>query len=199
MEICGPERAFLPLTLDKALRDDWTALTMGFAQVIPNVQDPKGRSILFMNPANQDKTKYDRKSMARAVWYMVHAALVDNPEAQKHGLVFVGYGRDAKFSQFDRELGKLNMTSLQGAIPLRLSAMHLCRPPSFFKIIFAFMKLFMKERVKKRMLVHFGSTEQVLEKLAAYGLTKDVLPTELGGTVKLDLVQWLTERKAQGK
>ena len=171
---------------------------MGFGQVVPEVKDPKGRSIMFLNPANQDRSKYERKSMVRALWYMVHAAL-ENEEAQKHGVVFVGYGHDAKFSQFDRELGRLNMSSLQGAIPVRLSAIHLCRPPSFFKIIFAFMKLFMKERTKKRFRVHFGTRDQVFEKLSSYGLEKDMLPTEVGGNVVLNLVAWLEKRKSEGK
>ncbi|KAL7572903.1 hypothetical protein ACA910_004548 [Epithemia clementina (nom. ined.)] len=199
LEIFGPEKAFQPLTLDQALSEDWTALNMGFAQWIPNVKDPQGRSIVFINPANQDSRKYESKSMVRAFWYMVHAALVENEQAQKHGVVFVGYGRDAKLSQFDRELGRLNISSLQGAIPVRLAAIHLCRPPSFFKVVFAFMKLFMKERTKKRILVHFGNQDQVLEKLAKYGLEKTVLPAKLGGDVALDLQKWLQERKSEGK
>mmetsp|Transcript_14728 Transcript_14728/g.30362 ORF Transcript_14728/g.30362 Transcript_14728/m.30362 type:complete len:289 (-) Transcript_14728:355-1221(-) len=198
IEIFGPERAYLPLTLDGALKDDWTALTTNFIQIIPGVRDAMGRSIIYVDSSKQDKTKYEKYSMVRTFWYMLHAA-VESEEAQQHGVVVMLFPHNAKISQFDRELLKINIVSLQGVIPIRASAIHLCRPPSFFKLVLVFVRLMTSKRTQKRMLVHFGDEKTVLEKIANYGLDKDMVPTDLGGNVKLDVVSWLEQRKSEGK
>jgi len=194
VEVFG-EKAFLPLTLEAALVDDWTALTINFIRVIPGARDPMGRSIVYLNPQYQDRSKYELHSMARAFWYMIHTAL-ENEETQKHGIVFLVFPHRASLNNFDRELSRLNISCIQGAMPVRVSAFHICRPPSFFKVIMVFVRLFTSKRTQKRMLVHFGNEQSVLEKLSTYGLEKSVvIPTEMGGSVELDVVSWLEGRK----
>jgi hypothetical protein len=195
--IFGPDRAFLPLTQDQALKDDAVAMGFGFFQLTP-CKDPSGRSIIFVDPSRQDKTKYERESMARSMWYVMHAALEDS-ETQKKGLVAMAYPKKAKFAQLDRGLAKLNMESIKGCVPVRMSVVHLCHPPTFFRIVFPIFKVFMGERIVKRFRVHAGPDESVLEKLATFGLTKDFVPSELGGNIVLDHKAWLSDRKADGK
>lgn len=57
------EKAFLPLTLHQALKDDDVALTVGYANYMAGHYDPIGRSIMYMEAGRQDKTKYSRESM----------------------------------------------------------------------------------------------------------------------------------------
>uniref|UniRef100_A0A7S3L0N6 CRAL-TRIO domain-containing protein n=1 Tax=Amphora coffeiformis TaxID=265554 RepID=A0A7S3L0N6_9STRA len=128
VEICGPEKAFLPLTLDGALRDDEVALKIGFVNYLAGCSDPHGRAILYVLPGNQDKTKYTRESMGRAVWYVIHAALEEMPEAQKHGIIFMAHPAGAKLAQFDRAMMKVVLSAIQGTLPVRLSAFHICQP-----------------------------------------------------------------------
>ena len=120
IEVCGPEKAFLPLTLSGALKDDDVALSIGFVNYLAGFKDPKGRGIIYIEPGMQDRTKYTRHSMTRAVWYMIHAAL-ESTEAQKHGLIFIAHPAGARLGQFDRGLVKMVLPSIQGVIPARLS------------------------------------------------------------------------------
>jgi hypothetical protein len=194
--IFGPEKAFLSMKLTEALKDDEAALCMGFMRLMP-ARDASGRSILFIDPSRLDKSKYSRESMVRATWYVIHAAL-ENVQAQKKGIVFLAYPKNAKFGEFDRTLTKMKMESIRGCLPVRVSAFHICHPPVFFSIIWPFVSFFLGERLRKRVRVESGSNEKIMEKLANCGLTKDCVPSELGGNIVLDHKNWLLDRKASG-
>ena len=57
----------------------------------------------------------------------------------------------------------------------------------------------MTERMKKRLRLHFGSAENVREKLGEFGMTKESIPKNLGGDAEIDIVAWLEKRRAEGK
>jgi len=198
LEVFGPDRAFLPLTLTQALVDEEETLKIGFARLVEGTLDPIGRGVLFVDPSKLDKTKYSRESMVRAMWYTVHAAL-EVESTQRYGLVALSFTRNATFSQFDRELVKMIVESLKGYLPVRLSAIHICHPPSFLRLIFPIMKMLLGERLRKRVRVHGGSEHQVLNLLAGFGLLKEMLPVDIGGNKVLDQEKWLQARNAEGK
>jgi hypothetical protein len=183
------------------LSRDRAALDLGVIQLIPGRVDPgSGRSLVFVDPSKQDRTKYPRESLCRAFWYVLHAALTDNVESQRKGVVVIGYPHRARLAQFDRKLMRMNGESIRQCIPIRLSAFHLCHPPAFFSIVFPLVKLVFGDQLRRRILLHSGSTEHVLRSLAdPYGLTRDVIPTDLGGDVALDVKSWLDARLAEGK
>jgi hypothetical protein len=196
VEIFGPEKAFMPLTLSKALKDDTVALSTGFYS-LTGTKDASGRSIIFIDPSKQDKSKYSRESMCRAVWYLVHAALEDEM-TQKRGIVNIAFPRHAKLSQIDRPLIKMNIESVKGCIPVRQSVIHICHPPSFVSLLLPILKVFMGERLRKRLQLHSGSTEKVLKHIAAFGLPKKSMPTDLGGDAVVDHLRWLEHRRISG-
>jgi hypothetical protein len=196
VQVFGTQKAFQPLTLNAALCDDMVALKIGLLR-LTGAKDPKGRVILFIDPSRQDRTKYTRDSMVRAVWYMIHSAL-EEVSAQQYGVVFLGYPHNSKFAQFDRVLVKTIIASIQGCLPIRLAGFHLCRPPSFIAIILPIVKLFMIDRLKKRISIHGGSVENVLASLELYGIDRMRVPEDLGGGIVLKHDEWLQERKAKG-
>jgi hypothetical protein len=196
VEIFGTEKAFMPLTLSKALKDDNVALSTGVYS-LTGTKDTSGRSIIFIDPSRQDKTKYPRESMCRVVWYICHAALEDEM-TQKRGVVNIAYPHHAKFSQIDRSLTKMNIESVKGCIPVRQSGIHICHPPSFVSLLLPILKVFMGERLRKRLQMHSGSTEKVLKHIAVYGLPKESMPTDLGGDAVVDHLRWLEHRRTSG-
>ena len=66
-------------------------------------------------------------------------------------------------------------------------------------MIFPILKLFLGERLRKRIRIHAGSEEAVQKDMDNFGLTKDTLPSDLGGDIVLDHKKWLKERLAAGK
>jgi len=196
--IFGDEKAFLPMTLSGALKGDERSLEIGFLR--PTFQkDDAGRAILYVEPSRLPMDKnYDRHSMVRAFWYYNHAALEDE-EVQKKGVVIVAYPKEAQKSQFDRKMTKMNMGSIRGCLPMRVAAIHICHPPWFFEIIFAIAKIFLGERLRKRVKVHTGSEEGVIDTLEKkFGIDRVKLPSQMGGGNDLDHMDWLEKRRSSG-
>jgi hypothetical protein len=212
----GDSKAFLPLTQTGANQDDAAALGRGFIRVVPGARDPTGRPILFVDPSRQDRTQYTRESMTRALWYVMHAALQKAPGgtsstsssddsdaddldlhvlSQQKGIVVIAFPQKAKASQVDRKQIQMNVESFRGYLPVRLSAIHLCHPPTFFHLIFPLISMFLGDRLRKRIRIHSGKVQHVLEGLESkYGLTRDKLPLEIGGDVELNHELWLRDR-----
>lgn len=75
--------------------------------------------------------------------------------------------------------------------------LYLVKAGFFEKVIYPIIRLLMSERMRKRIHLHHDSADaNFLTKLnEKYGLSKDALPTELGGNVALDFMGWIDERK----
>lgn len=192
----GPEKAFLPLTLSEAFKDDAVALSYGVIS-LTGTKDVSGRAILFLEPAKLDKSKYPRESMCRALWYVAHAALEDEL-TQRRGIVILVYPYQAKISQMDPGLIKMHVDSIKSCLPLRLSGIHLCHPPTFLKLVLPVFKFFMGKRMRNRLKVHSGSKEKVVKHIEMFGLSKESIPEELGGNTKMDYPAWLEQRRKAG-
>lgn len=200
VEIFGEERAFLPLTLNQALHDPsiQKAFHMGVMTLLDKAKDPAGRAIVYFDPSKYDPSKYTLQTIIPAYWYVLHAAL-EMTTAQQKGLIFLGDPGRARMSQFDRAVAKELIASLRGALPIRLSAFHLVHPPTFAKLVLPIVKMFMSDRMKKRLVIHAGKQDKVLKDLETKnGLTKDMLPTTIGGNCNVDHHAWAQRRSSSG-
>jgi CRAL/TRIO domain len=195
--IFGPIKAFQRLSLDEALRDDTLALNTGFV-TLTLTQDESGRNIIYVDPTKQDIGTYTTESMARVIWYILHAALEDDT-SQKKGVIFVVDLRIVKLSLFDRELVRILAGSVQGCIPVRLSGVHGTSPPRIFGVIFPVIKALLGERIGKRIRIHSSQNlKHVQEGLAKYGLPLEVIPTQLGGCANICHESWLIQQRIDG-
>ena len=199
MEIFGPDRAFLPATLDGLFQGNEDGLELGLLRVLPDVKDPVGRRVLLMDPSKQDSSRFERVQMVQSVWYGIHAVLEDE-ETQKRGVLCMACPRHARLSQFDSKLDQMIVESVKGYLPIRISCIAICHPPSFFRIIWPIVRVFLGSRLRKRVHVFGGSDDSVVKKLEALlKLSPDQIPELIGGKLKLNHLAWLEERRAAGK
>lgn len=188
------DKAFGPLTLNSLQEDDHVCLSLGFARIVP-AKDDKGRGIILVDPSRQDREKHTREGMVRCLWYIMHALFRDDIDVQQKGVIIIGHPKHLKFQQMDREQVKMNINSIRNCLPLRISSFIICHPPTFFEIIFPFLKLIIGAKLRKRIKVCSGTDEAVLKKLAKCNLSKRVLPSDIGGDIKLNHSKWIEERK----
>ena len=111
----------------------------------------------------------------------------------------VGDPGRSKLAQFDRRITKQLLSALKGALPIRVSAFLIVHPPAFASIVLPIAKMFMNERMRKRIQLFRGQDEAVLAELdKKYGITKEMLPTQIGGNVKIQHKEWIKKRSESG-
>lgn len=198
VELFSESKAFLPLKLNQALRDDTTALNIGFLRYTGK-QDSTGRAILFLDPTRLPLNEsYDRHSLVRAFWYNAHICL-GNQVVQRMGATVVVCTKDAKYGHSDRKLLSMTASSLKGCVPLRIAAFQVCYPPTFFDVLYPIFKIAMGARLRKKVKVNSGSEKEVVEQLEKHwGIKKEDLPQQAGGGLILDHKEWLEKRRADG-
>jgi hypothetical protein len=195
VEAFGPIYAFQPLTLKGPLKDDMIPLELGAMQIIRRSND---RDILYFDPSKLDKTKYTRESARRAFWYFFHA-LLEDVNVQKRGLIVLNYNANFGMSNRDPPFTKMFFNTIKGALPIRISAIHGCHVPYIYGCVIALLMIFIGERLRKRIVVHNGTNEEVNAVLVKqYGIAMEYIPQDMGGLLKLDVRSWLQERRNAG-
>lgn len=210
VEIFGEERAFQPLTIASIYqRNEQTPLELGAMQIIrrpkssrsstaiPSMKDDE-RNLLWVDAVKLDPTKYTREAGIRAFWYFFHALLEDE-QVQKRGLICLCYSAHFSHKNRDPTFSRMCLASLQGCLPIRLSAFHGCHPPALFRVAARFFLLFVGERLRKRVIPHAGTNEHVISILEnKYHISRDHIPTEMGGNLTMDVKKWICEREEAG-
>lgn len=194
VEAFGPKFAFQPLTLNGPLHDATVPLEIGAMQII---QRNDARNILYFDPSKLDKTKYSRESAQRAFWYIFHV-LLEDIDVQKRGVIVLNYNEHFRNSNRDPPLTKMFFNTMKGALPIRISVIHGCHVPYFYSCVIAIMMIFLGDRLRKRVIVHDGTHEQVIKSLEKYGISISDVPTDMGGLYELDTIAWLNERRNNG-
>lgn len=54
----------------------------------------------------------------------------------------------------------------------------------------------MNKETRQRFLMHDARPNGILRVLSEFGITKDMLPTEMGGDIQLDQSEWIANRFA---
>ena len=190
VSLWGKEKAFLPFTQQGAMKDD-PALSIPFF-VDTGHKDSYGQHIFYFNFRQHDSPRNDGKAMARAAWYVLQTRLEEDEQLQTNGVVFLCHCV-RNVLQWNASVTKHQTDALRKAVPVRLAAMHFCDPPHSLNVMFRLGKIFMGE-LGTRMKIHRGTQEEILASLDSFGMSKNVVPTQLGGSVTLDHDQWIRER-----
>jgi hypothetical protein len=182
VSLFGPKKAFRPLTIAEAVKgdDDLSKHLSAPSTKCLEVTgiDSTGRSIVVFHVSKMDTISLSREDKCRLLWYVFHKVLADNEVSQKKGIVLMSNPTHAKLYQFDREFMKMCIESLRGCLPVRLSVIHVCRPPIFLPIIFPIIQVLLGARLRQRVHFHRGN---VVQSLDHYGVPKTAIPHELGG------------------
>ena len=113
---------------------------------------------------------------------------------RRRGYVILVNGANTSGRQFSRESPKY-LQWLDAALPIRMRAAHICNAsPVMHYLILPTVKRFVPRDVRLRGKLHRGSAEELLRYLAEYNLPSDRVPAELGGSVGLDVNQFLIDR-----
>lgn len=195
LEVFGPYRCFLPLTLDGAMKDEVTNLMFWRIHQPMPMTDTAGRAVLYFCPGRRNFAVYSVEQDFMALLYLLEILIVD-PDLRRRGVVTIMDGRTAQRNAFSRKLKRYS-NLLESVMPIHFRAFHLCYPSQvFFYLIVPVMRRFLPKRFRLRIKIHCGSEAEVLADLESYCLPKDRLPVELGGNVVLDMQQWVMDRLA---
>ena len=189
-------RCYLPMTLSGAMKEEVGNLaTRKVFQLMPT-KDSSGRAVIFISPARRNFAEYSVQQEAQALWYLLEVCM-DDPEARKNGVVIVADGRDIQKKHYSRKM-KLLVKVMGSVMPVRVRGIHLCYPSKVaYFIIYPVLKQIFGRHFRLRFKMHFGTQEKVLRELRdEYCLPVDRLPVELGGTVVLNMDQFLADRTA---
>ena len=203
LELFGDERAFAPFTL-QSMEGDMKPLQIGALQVIRRSKtaapdsNADERDILYMDSSKLEPGAYTRESGCRAFWYLFHSLLEDE-QVQKRGLIVLAYSANFKNRNRDSAFTRMCLASMQGCLPIRMSAFHVCHSPPIFHFVSKILLCLIGERLRKRVLPHAGKYEKVVELLVSkYDIPTSCIPTDMGGQHKLNQQAWLDERRAMG-
>lgn len=163
VKLFGSDKAFLPLTLEGALKDDVDTIRQGFIRAV------EGHSKLLLIDPSRKENDYDIDSIARSIWYVATKALTAEKEMQRDGAIFV---LDmANFGSFDRKLIKRITEVTNFGFPLRCAMCCIINPPLIADALVSICKLFLRAKVRNKIRVL--KTESKFEKHA--GLSSEEL------------------------
>lgn len=193
-------RAFLPLTLsgNGALnQEDIASFHAGYFSFLPN--DAKGRTVLNYDPQRRQNDSVGAR--LRLVFY-VWSLICENDRSLTDGfigLILLGSSRFGG-STLDGTVS-VGLDVVLQVFPTFPHKVHLVNSPTglgqrfFYEVILPIAIRFMENLLRDRTVVHVGSKEQLMEKLAGFGLNASILPDQLGGPwTYQDHIKWIQER-----
>jgi len=183
VKIFGDDRAFLPLTLSGALKDDEELFQMfrdfpRFRTFLPD--DDHGRTVAYTEAPHIDYNNYGRILKMKYIWYFVHVAMKKQSTILK-GLVFiVAPARYKEFKLFDRLFYKMLIESVNECLPVKVRSVHLfANSNSITKLLLPMIKYFMNKETRHIHKVHERLDPEIL---VPYGIQPENVPRFIGGT-----------------
>lgn len=215
VELFGPSRAFQPFTVESLyVHNDQRALEIGSMQIIEREKSydtslssiyppvdtsaPDERNILWFDTSKLEPTQYTREAGCRVLWYIFHAYLED-VQVQQRGLICINYSANFSNKCRDPQFSRMCFGSLQGCLPIRISVFHGCHPPPLYRFVARILFLLLGERLRKRIIPHCGTNEQVNNTLRnKFDIPLEYIPSDMGGNLSLKMMTWIQDRREAG-
>jgi hypothetical protein len=130
------------------------------------------------------------------MWYAIEVLAQANTDIGS-GVVMIVKDKDFTIWHYDGRLYERMTYFDMKCWPVKIIARHVCVAPWFVvNIIKPIRYALIDKHTRSRILIHDGPESQILDVLSDYGILKDMLPTEMGGTVRFDQAEWIANRRA---
>lgn len=190
VEVWGEEKAFHKIKLDDFDEIDLLVLRNRVYQGL-KMQDKFNRSILILHNGRLDQS--NRNSMIRVMWY-TYECLLENVNAQRNGFVILsGLLQDA-LQYTDRKFTSVCARVSRYALPIRIVAIHFVVTSSLMQFIIPYGLYLIGSEWRHRFKIH-SNRNLLFSKLEKFGISKTIIPKELGGTCTFSFKDWLEEQK----
>jgi hypothetical protein len=117
----------------------------------------------------------------------------------RSGIVMIVWAKESSIFDFDHRLNERMMYFEKACWPVKRIAVHspICFCPWVMtKIIKPIIYAWIDKHTRSRHLFHTVPESQLLDVFSDYGILRNMLPTQMGGTVRLDQAEWIANRRA---
>ena len=189
----GPDRCFLPMTLNGAMQDEVDNLVNRcIVQLLP-VPDKSGRHIVYSDLTRRDFSKYSTKQECMAFFYF-YEVIAEDLDSLRAGFISLHNSFGITKSSFNKSAREFAARS-DDFSPLVCRALHVVNPsPIVHHLILPIVKNLFGKSLRLRVATHRGPPDKILRQLEHYRLPKECIPVELGGSLQLDMKEWVTKR-----
>ena len=151
-------------------------LNLGVIRLLPRTS-PQGHALLHMRFSRSRPDLFNAAQVTAAVHFILMKALRRSPLTQIYGLIMLPDLTSSGMSNFDKEVPKQVIKMLSKKLPVRLSGVMINNPNFMLHVVLPVAKLFMPTKLAQRIrIVSEG------ELTTLYGLPRDLLPPEIGGS-----------------
>ena len=130
-------------------------------------------------------TSSNELSTLQSLIYQLDAVL-ENPDAQRNGIIFIYDMNNCKKSNYDLNLSQKILMLVRGAYPARLNKVLVVAAPFWFKCVVKVLSILLREKMRERVL--FVTNEELKNQVPLH-----LIPEHLGGLHKLNHSGWLVE------
>lgn len=192
-DLFGPDRCFLPMTLNGAMQDEVENLVNRCVVQLLPVPDKSGRPIVFSDLTRRDFSKYSTKQECMAYFYF-YEVIAEDLDSLRAGFISLHNSFGISKSAFNKSSREFAARS-DDFSPMVCRAMHVVNPsPIVHHLILPIVKNLFRKSLRLRVATHRGPPDKILRQLEQYRLPKECIPVELGGSLQVNMKEWVTKR-----
>ena len=190
----GKDKCFDPMTLMGAMRDEITNMAMsGLYQLMPNT-DASGRAIIYCRLRKRDLLRYSVRQEFMWLTYLLEVVVQQNSLRNKGFVLLIDASNGTRKNYSSQVLQCLHRT-IEVAFPTIMRSIHVCNAsPLVNYVIFPVAMRVLSKNARLRTRLHRDSGDNLLRSLVTFHLPPDRLPSDMGGSVVLDINQFLIDR-----
>ncbi len=152
--------------------------------------------LIHWEPHRHTRKGYSSDSLRRAIWYTIEVAAQESI-AFDCGIVQVVWEKHTSLFGYDPKMHDSNARYLNICWPVKMAATHICCPTQIpMKVLKPTLQCILGKEMRMPVLIHDVPEQEITQVLNRYGILNDMLPTHIGGTIRLDQQQWMAERRS---